>query len=107
MQSMRGGILGGEGVIGEDGGIEKDSEEESSVDGMRTRQQRSRYRKKMSQDKADVLARTRQGTNNAKNGDPASTPADTAQSAQLASKKIVKAVPNKGANKKQPNSAAA
>jgi len=46
---MRGGIQGNEGVIGEDGGIAKDSQDdELSVDGMRTRQQRNRYRKKMS-----------------------------------------------------------
>jgi len=38
LQSMRGGIQGNEGVIGEDGGIAKDSQDdESSVDGMRTR----------------------------------------------------------------------
>jgi len=46
--------------------MEKDSDEESSVEdvsnsGMRTRGARLRGRKKPSTDKADVLARTRQG----------------------------------------------
>ena len=58
--SVRGGIQGNEGVIGEDGAVEGGDDDESSVDGMRTRQSKNRYRKKMSQDKSDVLARTRQ-----------------------------------------------
>ena len=35
--SVRGGIQGNEGVIGEDGGVEGGDDDESSVDGMRTR----------------------------------------------------------------------
>jgi len=65
---MRGGIQGKEGVIGEDGALEND-DEDSSADGMRTRQQRMRYRRKTSQTKTEVQARTRQGANNARAGE--------------------------------------
>ena len=66
IQSARGGIQGNIGVIGEDGAMEKDSDEESSVEnvsnnGMRTRLSRLRGRKKPSTEKDEVLALSRQG----------------------------------------------
>ena len=66
--SVRGGIMGNEGIIGEDGAIEKsendedeDDDDENSKDGMRTRQSRIKYRKKVSTDKNEVMSRTRNG----------------------------------------------
>ena len=61
LQSARGGINGNVGVIGEDGGLDKSSNDDSSVDGMRTRQQRTRFRKKQNQERTEAHARTRQG----------------------------------------------
>ena len=62
LHSARGGMF----VIGEDGAVADQDDDEPSFDGMKTRQH-NKKRKKMSQDKSDVLARTRQGTNNAIN----------------------------------------
>lgn len=63
LHSARGGMQ----VIGEDGAVagEDEDEEQSSFDGMKTRQHNRKRNKKVSQDKADVLARTRQATSNA------------------------------------------
>ena len=64
IQSVRGGILGQEDVIGEDGGIEnEDDDDDMSMEGMRTRRTRiiRNQRKKMSTEKAEVMGRTRFG----------------------------------------------
>lgn len=65
--AVRGGIQGNEDVIGEDGGIgeESDDDEQSAdkakLSGICTRQSRLRGRKKPSADKAELMARTRNG----------------------------------------------
>mmetsp|Transcript_3905 Transcript_3905/g.5199 ORF Transcript_3905/g.5199 Transcript_3905/m.5199 type:complete len:213 (+) Transcript_3905:636-1274(+) len=101
IQSVRGGIQGKEGVIGEDGAIENDDEdEEMSNEGMRTRRTRiiRNQRKKMSTEKSEVLGRTRFGALNAKQGeDKAAKVGEAAKTgtAPNASKKSAKPVANK------------